>query len=202
MVPENTYTCDTQYQQVRAIGREMANTGQQDNNLSSATVPVNANNIAYTCENDGNLTQVRYSDLAINNSYIMDITVPDISNRGVLSSLADVEDPFTAGGQQIHLLPGHNMVWSPRNKLLKGTLVGRTEGENDTECYRYDAGGHHLLKVGTQHTGNIVQTQQVMYQPGPERRRTLSAGKETDVLNAVTSGRGRPGAGAVPLPEE
>ena len=76
VVPENTYVYDSLYQLVSATGREMANAGQQGSNLPSATAPLPTDRSAFTnytrtysYDNAGNLTQIRHSAPATNNSY-------------------------------------------------------------------------------------------------------------------------------------
>src|SRR5690606_36015890 len=136
VVPENTYVYDSLYQLVSATGREIAGAGQQGSNLPSATVPLPTDSAAYTnyirtyCYDDvGNLIQVRHSAPATGNNHTTNITISDRSNRGVLSTLtenpADVDALFTAGGQQNQLQPGQNLVWTPRNQLLKVSPVVR-----------------------------------------------------------------------------
>ncbi|MBL5950363.1 RHS repeat protein, partial [Enterobacter asburiae] len=199
VVPENTYVYDSLYQLVSATGREMANAGQQGSNLPFATVPLPTDSSAYTnytrtysYDSAGNLTQIRHSPPATNNSYTTNITVSDKSNRGVLSTLtenpSDVDALFTAGGQQMQLLPGQTLVWTPRNELLKVTPVMRDGGTDDSESYRYDVGSQRLLKVSVQKTGNTTQTQRVLYLPGLELRTTASGSTETESLQVITVG--------------
>lgn len=199
VVPENTYAYDSLYQLVSATGREMANAGRQGGSLPSATVPLPADGTAYTnytrtytCDEAGNLTQVRHSAPATGNSYTTNITVSDRSNRGVLSTLtenpSDVDALFTAGGQQSQLQPGQSLVWTPRNELLKVTPVVRDGGTDDRESYRYDAGSQRLLKVSEQKTGNSTQTQRALYLTGLELRSTTSGNTETESLQVITVG--------------
>ncbi|HCM1977923.1 TPA: RHS repeat protein [Salmonella enterica subsp. houtenae serovar 47:z36:-] len=199
VVPENVYVYDSLYQLVSATGREMANAGQQGSSSPSATVPLPTDSSAftnytrsYTYDEGGNLMQVRHSAPATGNSYTTDITVSDKSNRGVLSTLtenpADVDALFTAGGQQKQLQPGQNLVWTPRNELLKVVPVVRDGGTDDRESYRYDAGSQRILKVSVQKTGNSMQTQRALYLPGLELRTTTSGSTETESLQVITAG--------------
>ena len=201
VVPENTYTYDSLYQLVRATGREMASAGQQGSNLPSVTVLLPADGSAYTnytrtytYDEAGNLTQVRHSAPATNNSYKTDITVSERSNRGVLSTLtenpADVDALFTAGGQQAQLQPGQALVWTPRNELLQVTPVVRDGSKDDRESYRYDGGSQRILKVSEQKTGASTQTQRTLYVPGLELelRSTKSGDTETESLEVITVG--------------
>lgn len=199
VVPENTYVYDSLYQLVSTTGREMAHGGQQGSNLPSAIVPLPIDSSAYTnytrtytYDNAGNLTQVRHSAPATNNSYTTNITVSDRSNRAVLSSLtetpSEVDALFTAGGQQMQLLRGQSLVWTPRSELLKVTPVARDGGADDSESYRYDAGSQRILKVRVQETGNATQTQRMLYLPGLELRSTTSGDTKTDSLQVITVG--------------
>lgn len=199
VVPENTYVYDSLYQLVSATGREMANAGQEGSNLPSATIPLPTDSAAYTnytrtwtYDNAGNLTQVRHSAPATNNSYTMDITVSDRSNRGVLSTLTEnpsnVEALFTPSGQQTKLQPGQNLVWTPRNELLKVMPVVRGGNTDDRESYRYDGGSQRILKVSVQKTSNSTQTKRGLYLPGLELRTTASGNTETESLQVITVG--------------
>src|SRR5690606_30540465 len=189
VVPENTYVYDSLYQLVSATGREIAGAGQQGSNLPSATVPLPTDSAAYTnyiltyCYDDvGNLIQVRHSAPATGNNHTTNITISDRSNRGVLSTLtenpADVDALFTAGGQQNQLQPGQNLVWTPRNELLKVSPVVRDGGTDDRENYRYDGGSQRLLKVRVQKMGCSTRVQRTLYLPGLEHRTIASGNTE------------------------
>ncbi|MCP9266646.1 RHS repeat protein [Xenorhabdus sp. XENO-1] len=199
VVPENTYSYDSLYQLVSATGREMTNVGQQGSRLPSVTVPLPTDSSAYTnytrtysYDRGGNLTQIRHSAPATNNSYTTAITVSERSNRAVLSTLtenpAEVDVLFTAGGQQNQLQPGQNLVWTPRGELLKVTPVTRDGANDDSESYRYDAGSQRVLKVNMQKTGGSAQTQRVQYLPGLERRITATSGTEKENLQVIAVG--------------
>ncbi|CAI1993571.1 hypothetical protein SERMPA_00120 (plasmid) [Serratia marcescens] len=199
VVPENTYVYDSLYQLLSATGREMANGGQQGSSLPSATVPLPTDGAAYTnytrtysYDEAGNLTQIRHSAPATNNSYTTDITMSSRSNRGVLSTLtenaSDVDALFTAGGQQKQLQPGQSLVWTPRNELLKVTPVVRDGSTDDRESYRYDGGSQRILKLSVQKTGNSTQTRRALYLPGLELRSTKAGDTETESLQVITVG--------------
>ncbi|AIA46964.1 RHS repeat-associated core domain-containing protein [Serratia sp. FS14] len=199
VVPENTYVYDSLYQLVSATGREMANAGQQGSNLPATTAPLLTDSSAYTSytrtysyDSAGNLTQIRHSAPATNNSYTTNITVSDKSNRGVLSTLtenpSDVDALFTACGQQTQLQPGQSLAWTPRNELLKVTPVVRDGSADDRESYRYDGGSQRVLKVSERKTGTSMQTQRVLYLPGLELRTTASGDMETESLQVITVG--------------
>ncbi|MDX7998436.1 RHS repeat protein, partial [Xenorhabdus sp. Reich] len=199
VVPENTYVYDSLYQLVRATGREMANAGQQGSHLPSAAIPLPTDSSAYThytriytYDCAGNLTQIRHSAPATKNTYTTHITVSDRSNRGVFSPLAatpaEVEALFTAGGQQTQLLPGQQLMWTPRNELLNVSPVVREGAANDRESYRYDGNSQRLIKVSTQKTGGSVQTQRVQYLPRLELRTIKNDETEKERLQVITVG--------------
>ncbi|WP_319802726.1 RHS repeat-associated core domain-containing protein, partial [Klebsiella aerogenes] len=167
--------------------------------LPSATVPLPTDSSAFTnytrtysYDSAGNLTQIRHSAPATNNSYTTNITVSDKSNRGMLSTQtenpSDVDALFTAGGQQKQLQPGQSLVWTVRNELLKVTPVVREGDAADYEGYRYDAGSQRLLKVSVQKTGNNTQTQRALYLTGLELRTMVSGNTKTESLQVITTG--------------
>ncbi|MCW0309565.1 hypothetical protein NB725_004042 [Pantoea ananatis] len=199
VVPENTYVYDSLYQLVSATGREMAGIAQQGSHLPAATTHLPTDSSAYTnytrtytYDEASNLTQVRHSAPATDNRYTTDITVSDHSNRGVLSTLtenaAGVDTLFTAGGQQKQLQPGQELVWTPRNELLKVAPVVRDGGTDDWESYRYDGGSRRILKVSVQKAGGTTQTRRALYLPGLELRSTQKGSTETESLQVITAG--------------
>ncbi|EOC9368007.1 RHS repeat protein, partial [Enterobacter asburiae] len=199
VVPENTYVYDSLYQLVSATGREMADAGQQGSSLPAATVPLPTDSAAFTnytrtysYDGAGNLTQIRHSAPATDNSHTTRITVSSRSNRGVLSTLtenaAEVDALFTAGGQQKQLQPGQGLVWTARNELRRVMPVVREGDTSDSESYRYDADSQRLLKVSVQKTGSSLQTQRVMYLSGLELRSTKTGDAETESLQVMTVG--------------
>lgn len=195
VVPENTYVYDSLYQLVSAMGREMARAGQQGSNFAPLSTDSSAYTNytrTYTYDESGNLTQIRHSSPATDNNYTTNITISDRSNRGVLSTMtensSDVDALFTVGGQQKQLLPGQNLVWTPRNELLKVTPVVRDSGMDDREHYRYDAGSQRILKVSVQNTNTSAQTQQALYLPGLELRTMTRGNTEVESLQVITVG--------------
>ncbi|WP_424540254.1 RHS repeat-associated core domain-containing protein [Serratia marcescens] len=199
VVPENTYVYDSLYQLVSATGREMASAGRQVSSPPAAGVLLPADSTSYTnytrtytYDNAGNLTLIRHSAPATANNYTTHITVSDRSNRGVLSTLTEnasgVDGLFTAGGQQKQLQLGQNLVWTPRNELLKVTPVVRDGGTDDWESYRYGGGGRRILKVSVQKTSSNMQRQRALYLPGLELRSTKAGDTETESLQVITVG--------------
>lgn len=199
VVPENAYVYDSLYQLVSAIGREMANIGQQGSGLPPLSVPSPTDSSAYTnytraysYDSAGNLTRIRHSAPATNNVYTTDITVSGCSNRGVMSTLttnpSDVDALFTKGGQQKQLLPGQALTWTPRNELMKVTPVVRDGGATDRESYRYDATSQRILKVSTKKSNNSMQTRRVIYLSGLELRTIASGSMEKENLQVIMVG--------------
>lgn len=199
VIPENTYTYDSLYQLVNATGREMADIAQQSSNLPSPIIPLPSDNSTYTnysrtynYDIAGNLTQIRHSAPATNNSYTINITISDRSNRGVLSTLtenpAEVDALFTAGGQQNMLLLGQLLNWTPRGELQKVTPVTREGIVDDNEHYRYAADSQRILKLTQQMISGSVRTQRVQYLPGLELRSTANNDVITEILQVITMG--------------
>ncbi|XTZ38639.1 RHS repeat-associated core domain-containing protein [Salmonella enterica] len=196
VVPENRYTYDSLYQLVSATGREMANAVQQTSDLPDFTTFDNATYTNYTrnysYDRAGNLTRVQHSAPASGNNYTTTLTVSDRSNRAVLSTLtenpADVDALFKAGGEQLVLLPGQELVWTPRGELQKVTPVTREGAADDSESYRYDAGSQRTVKVSSQLTGGSTRTQRVVYLPGLELHTTYTGDTESENLQVICVG--------------
>ncbi|MEK9497999.1 RHS repeat domain-containing protein [Photorhabdus sp. P32] len=198
IVPENVYTYDSLYQLINATGREMANIGQQNNQLPSLIIPLPTDDSSYTnytrnynYDRGGNLVQIRHSSPATQNNYTTDITVSNRSNRAVLSSLTtdstQVDTLFDAGGHQRKLLPGQDLSWNARGELQQVTPVSR-ENASDREWYRYGNDGMRQLKVSEQQAGNNTQQQRVTYLPGLELRTTQSGTTISEDLHVITVG--------------
>jgi len=199
VVPEHAYGYDSLYQLVSATGREMANAGQQGSQLPPLTAPLPPDSAAYTnftrtytYDSAGNLTQICHNAPVTNNSYTTDITVSDRSNRGVLSTLtqnpAGVDALFTASGQQTQLQPGQALTWTPRNELLKVTLVVRDGNSDEGEDYRYDGDNQRILKVSSKKASGTTHVQRVVYLPGLELRSGCNGGTEAENLQVITAG--------------
>ncbi|MCW7762309.1 RHS repeat protein [Photorhabdus luminescens] len=191
VVPENNYTYDSLYQLISATGREMANIGQQNNQLPSPALPSDNNTYTnytrgYSYDRSGNLTQIRHSSPATQNNYTTAITISNHSNRGVLSTLTtdpnQVDTLFDAGGHQTSLLPGQTLVWTSRGELKQ---VNNGPGN---EWYRYGSNGMRQLKVSEQQTQNTTQQQRVIYLPGLELRTTQNSATTTEELHVITLG--------------
>ncbi|EPC7545106.1 cytotoxic necrotizing factor Rho-activating domain-containing protein [Morganella morganii] len=191
VVPKNTLIYDSLYQLVKAAGRETATTPQN----TDLPYPVPADNMAYTnytriytYDNAGNLTQIRHSSPATGNNYTTPITISESSNRGVLSSItqspSEADTLFTPAGLQTILQPGQSLRWNSRNELQYVQNPGSAE---DGESYRYDAGGHRILKINSKKSN--TQYQRVIYLTGLELHTTSRNNTETESLQIITSGQ-------------
>ncbi|HGJ5890274.1 MAG TPA: RHS repeat domain-containing protein [Arsenophonus apicola] len=196
IVPENHYYYDSLYRLVQATGREMANIGQQTQQLPPAS-PLDSNTYTnytrnYTYDFGGNLSQIRHSAPASNNNYTVNITVSNRSNRAVLSTLTEdptqVDSLFTAGGQQQQLLSGQGLTWTPRGELLTVTLAGHSDQPADIEWYRYDSNSQRVVKTTDRQNGNSSQTQQVIYLAGAELRTSSDDNTVKELLEITLIG--------------
>ena len=197
----NTYQYDSLYQLVRATGRESVST------LPSGSAPHYArhatnNDAAYTnyqrlydYDAAGNLTQLSHNP-AIGSGYTVKLTLSQTSNRGVLSSLADhpseVDDCFTAGGQQRYLHRGQHLTWTPEGELRKVTPVVRDGAVDDFETYRYDANHQRVVKISVQQIGEAHRTKRVLYLPGLELCTTAHENLETACLHVLLMDQASP----------
>ncbi|SPP31903.1 hypothetical protein ARAF_1570 [Arsenophonus endosymbiont of Aleurodicus floccissimus] len=197
VIPENTYTYDTLYQLVSITGREMANLQPQDFTLSYPIIPLPADNSVYinyirhyVYDVAGNLTQIRHSAPASNNSYTTNITVSNRSNRAVLSNLTtdplQVDELIDAGGHQSELQPAQAVNWNFRGELLQVTPAKRQQPASDHKTYRYDAGGQCVTKTTTSQTANSIHLQQVIYLSGLQLRTCQINETLTEDLHILT----------------
>ncbi|MGJ0623513.1 RHS repeat-associated core domain-containing protein [Xenorhabdus bovienii] len=194
----NTYTYDSLYQLVVATGRELANIAQQSTSLPNPIIPLPTDNNSYTnytrsytYDEGGNLAKIRQSATANKNSYTINITVSNRSNRAVLDTLtkdpAQVDALFDKGGHQLQFLPGQPLIWTDRGALQQVTPVSRDD-QLDKETYRYNADSQRIVKVSTQQTGNGTLIQQVIYLPGLELRTMHSGSTLTESLHTIAVG--------------
>lgn len=198
VLPESRYVYDTLYQLVSATGREMADGGMQDNDLSAAALLRDGSGAYtnyirnYAYDRGGNLVQIRHSAPATGNSYTTDFVISDVSNRGVLSTLGSggPEAQFTAGGQQRQLQPGQRLCWTARGELRQVTPVERDGDGADREYYRYDAKGLRVLKVSVQKTREGSQARRVVYLSGGEYRDACCGGASQLTVVEAAGGAG------------
>ncbi|QCI12111.1 RHS repeat protein [Pseudomonas putida] len=192
--PECTYSYDSLYQLASATGREMANAARQGRQPPERQALDNATLTQYTRTYDydsaGNLMRIRHSAPASGNSYTLDITISDRSNRGVVSALtedpAQVDRLFTPGGMQRVLAPGQRLAWTPRGELHSVAPVTREGGVSDQESYRYDIGNQRILKVSSQLHAGTTQRHRVLYLPGLELRRASNDDRLSEDLQVAS----------------
>lgn len=195
--PHSAYVYDSLYQLVSASGREMANAGRQGQRLPERAALDNHTYSRYTrsyrYDCAGNLTRIRHSAPASDNSYTLEITVSERSNRALSRELAErpdqVETLFTADGLQTALYPGQPLAWTARGELFRVTPVERGGEQDDSEHYRYDIANQRILKVATRKAASTVQTQRVLYLPGLELRSTRNDAALTEDLQVATLGQ-------------
>ncbi|MGK9086241.1 hypothetical protein KXR64_20940 [Brucella intermedia] len=195
VTPGNSYIYDSLYQLVKATGRELTSSALNDGGLPAPIIPPVADSIYtnytrhYDYDSAGNLTQFRHFS-GKGSGFTRKLTISNRSNRALMQSLcempADVDAMFTTGGQQSKLRPGQALVWNSRNELSKATQVVRENGPDDSECYRYDAGGRRILKIGTQKTGTGMQTRRVVYLAGVELRTRNNGDREAERMQVIT----------------
>lgn len=180
---ENVYVYNSLYHLVSATGREMANADQVTYTNYTRT---------FHYDSSGNLTQIRHSAMATQNSFTTAITVSERSNRAVSSTFtenpAEVDALFTASGHQRQLHPRQTLAWTPRGQLQRVSPVVRDGAADDQESYRYDADNRRVLKVSTQHANGRTLAQRVVYLPGLELRTTLNEGTEQEDLQVMCVG--------------
>lgn len=197
IVPINRYVYDSLYQLIATSGREMADMPRQGPRPASPTIPLPTNDGAYTnytrhyqYDRAGNLTRIVHSAPASNNSYTLDITVSNHSNRAVLHTLTDdpakVDALFDAAGNQLQLQPGQSLLWTPRGQLDNVVLQAGDESPVEQESYRYGADGQRIVKFRAQQT--VAQTQHVLYLPGLEVRTRFKDDAIKELLHVITVG--------------
>ncbi|TDB57276.1 RHS repeat-associated core domain-containing protein [Photorhabdus khanii] len=200
VVPKNTYRYDSLYQLIQSTGHEMANIGQQNNQMPTPLIPLPSDDKIYTkyirtysYDLGNNLTKIQHNAPASRNIYTTEITVSNRSNRAVLSQSAltpeNVDAQFDAGGYQLALQKGQNLSWNQRGELQQVTTISRNNSTADKEWYRYSANAMRVLKVNEQQTSNSTQQQRVVYLPGLELRTTKSGTKTTENLQVITIGK-------------
>ena len=197
VVPVNRYEYDSLYQLITASGREMAEMPRQGTRPPSPTIPLPTNDGAYTnytrryqYDRAGNLTRISHSAPTSNNSYTLDMTVSNRSNRAVLHTLtqdpAKVDALFDAAGNQLQLQPGQALHWTPRGQLDKVVPQAGDESAVDQESYRYGADGQRIAKYNAQQAG--AQTGYVLYLPGLEVRARFRDDAIKELLHVITVG--------------
>lgn len=208
VVPGNNFAYDTLYQLISASGREMANAAESAAHLPSPTIPIPADDGAYTnytCrynyDRGGNLTQISHIAPATNNNYTTHIVVSNRSNRAVPSDLetdpGKIDELFDSSGHQLQLIRGQSLDWTSKGQLRSVSPVRRDGQPDDKESYRYGSDHMRVLKLSEQQTGSSTQVWRVIYLPGLEIRTRHNAGTLKETLHVVSVGKA--GQGQVKL---
>lgn len=190
----NVYTYDSLYQLISATGREQANIAQQTHKLPTPLIPLPTDNSTYTnytrifsYDQGGNLTQFRHSAPATPNSYTVNMTVSNHSNRAVLSTLLDnpanMDRLFDKGGHQLQR-PEQTLSWTERGELDRVRIANGGD-QPITERYVYNAQGQRVIKISEQQIINKLQVQRALYFPGLELRSTQSGEALKEKLHVI-----------------
>lgn len=196
--PQTTYCYDSLYQLVGACGREQVNASSRAGEYNTPSPsPYDETLVTrftrnYIYDTAGNLTRMVHRVPASNHCRVVEITVSGRSNRAVLGIMAktpaEVEALFTAKGQQISLLPGNPLCWTPQGELHQVISQQREEGRHDHEHYRYDSASMRVLKVNTQWSAASQHTLRVTYLPGLELRCTTRDASLEEELQVISVG--------------
>lgn len=198
--PQKKYIYDSLYQLVSATGREMAVHNHSGRKLLSNMPSLLSDGVSYTnytrtynYDSGNNLRQIRHHSPATGNSYTINISISDRSNRMVLehqiNNPENIEAIFTAGGNQTQLMSGVDLSWTSRGELLKVIVVGRSCGESDDcEVYRYDDRSQRILKISIQNRNNSIQTLRALYLPGLELRTIRNCCSVIETRQVITVG--------------
>lgn len=193
---DKTYTYDSLYQLIHAAGQENATASPAPVDIDdpAAVVPIDQNRCTpytrrYRYDSGGNLTQIQHQG---GQRYTRHVTVSARSNHAVRDNLAadatGVDTFFDAAGNQIQLDTGQTLQWNGLNQLRQVTTVERSQAADDCEVYQYDGGGMRIRKVQRTQSGKTTQTQEVIYLPGLELRRTDNGDHRTEDLHMLTLG--------------
>lgn len=189
----NRYGYDTLYQLTSATGREVASAtdGPTPPDLISPPDPSRLQNFSqksWCYDAGGNLLEQRHSGKP---THFMDIDT--VSNRGlkrVEGQVPNFDASFDRNGNLKFLAPGQPLRWTVRNQLDEAVLVTRTDGQDDSERYVYDATGMRVRKVRVAQAASVFRTAEVRYLPGLEIH-TEGAVNPDEVLHVVSVQAGR-----------
>jgi insecticidal toxin complex protein TccC len=184
------FTYDSLYQVTSATGHDAA-PGAELPGRPSPSDPNNHLNYkqTYTYDLGGHLIKLNH-DRAVG-GYTHHMRIDPTSNRGVRWKAGDPEPDFDTlfdrhgNLQQLHL--GRPLYWNNRDELASVTLVGRDDGRNDGEHYRYSQGVR-VYKRHETHTSTTTHFHQVIYLRGLEIR-SRDNGEELHVIT-LPCGRG------------
>jgi insecticidal toxin complex protein TccC len=189
----STFTYNSLYQLISAMGREAAGQNSQPRLPLSSRTPVDARQLFnftehYQYDTGGNLTELRH--IRDRNNYTRTLNVSTASNR-LLSrnkgdSTPDVTASFDANGNQQALYAGQALEWNIRDQLDSVMLIQRDNGRDDIERYCYDSSGQRVRKIQTTYAAAVTHTRKTLYLPGLE----LST-RNNEHLEVITLQAGR-----------
>lgn len=187
--PVCSYTYDSLYQLIEAIGSEVSQPSYGPALPTWQTTPLDPNQLrnytqTFNYDDAGNLQTRHHSGAETFEMF----TAAD-SNRSAADK-GNLVDGFDANGNQLELLRGQRMSWDVRNQLSSVTMVKRNDGPDDTECYCYDSPGHRLRKVRLTLAAHRTLRSETRYLPGLEIHRDQATGEERHVVS-VEAGRGQ-----------
>ena len=167
--PINRFVYDSLYRLIEASGREAAGAVIGPDLPALAPDPGDTSRLLnyrqhYSYDAGGNLLTLRHIG---EQNYTRSLTVAEHSNRAVPSP-GDPLAAFDANGNLLQLQPGQPLLWNARNQLHSARQVGREDGDNDEEHYRYGGDGLRLRKVVTRVVAGRTQTSETRYLPGLE----------------------------------
>lgn len=185
--PVNRYTYDSLYQLIKATGREVSQPSYGPALPLWQTMPLDPNQLrnytqAFDYDAAGNLATRHHTGAEKFQMY-----TSLYNNRSVADEI-DLTIGFDVSGNQLELLRGQRMTWDIRNQLRSVTMVNRTSGPDDMECYCYERPGHRVRKFRLAQTPRRTLRSEVIYLPGLEIHRDLATRRYRHVLN-IEAGR-------------
>lgn len=183
--PVRQFRYDSLYQLVEAGGYEMEGNPDRPGLPPRQPVPLDPNRLSlytqrYEYDAAGNLLARHHTG---NATWRMRVSAA--SNRSVPQG-QDIADGFDANGNLLQLQPGQAMAWDARNRLLQVIRVARAGGDDDLECYRYDAAGQRLRKASRSMTSGRPLCKNVLYLPGLELRQDSASDERYQVISVAT----------------
>lgn len=187
IAPVDCYDYDSLYQLIQATGREVSQPSHGPALPAWQTTPLDPNQLrnytqTFNYDAAGNLETRHHSGAPT-----FEMFTALESNRSV-AERGDLIDGFDANGNQLALLRGQRMSWDVRNQLSSVTMVGRDDGPDDTEYYRYESPGHRLRKVRLTVSARRTLRSETRFLQGLEIHRDTATGEERYVVS-VEAGR-------------
>jgi len=186
--PVSTFIYDSLYQLIEATGREAAGSTVGPQLPELAPDPGDTGNLLnyrqhYDYDASGNLLELRHVG---QQSYTRSLSVAGHSNHSVPAP-GNPLAAFDPNGNLLALGAGQPLRWNARNQLHGTRQVGREDGADDEEHYRYGGDGLRVRKVGTRLVAGRMQSSETRYLPGLELH--TRPGEHLSVIT-VQAGRG------------